>query len=125
VSAKTTADALWSECVRARDRQCRRCGLAGRPNHRGLRVIGLEAAHILRRGLGHTRTDERNGLALCSVDAKFFTEHPLEWEPFVIDQIGYDLLRTLRLKARNTAHVDWDAEVSRLTQIHDRLLAAA
>lgn len=125
MSAKSTADMLWKDVVRARDQRCRNCGLAGRPNHRGLRVLGLEAAHIIRRGYGHTRTDERNGIALCSACHRMFTENPDVWEEWVPTEIGHDLLRTLRLKAKQTNHVDWDAEVARLAPIHERLLAAA
>lgn len=125
MSAKTTADRLWKDVVRARDGRCRNCGLAGRPNHRGLNVIGLEAAHIIRRGFGHTRTDERNGVSLCPGCHRMFTEHPDVWEAWVPTEIGEDLLRTLRMKAKQTTHVDWDAEVARLAPIHARLLAAA
>lgn len=125
MSAKTTADRLWSEIIRARDGRCRLCGLAGQRNHQLLPVKGLEAAHIFRRGLLSTRTDERNGLALCAICAYYFTTHPLEWEPFVVGQIGRDLYDELRTKARTISPVDWDAEVARLAPIHTRLLAAA
>lgn len=125
VSARDTADRLWRDVVRARDGACRNCGTAGQPNHRGLRVKGLEAAHIIRRGYGHTRTDERNGLALCPTCHRMFTEDPGLWEEWVLAVIGGDLLRELTTKAKRTYHVDWDAEVARLHSIHQRLLAAA
>lgn len=125
MSAKQTADLLWRDVVRGRDGHCRNCGHPGRPNARGLRVKGLEAAHIIRRGYGHTRCDERNGVALCPGCHRMFTEHPDVWEEWVPVKIGADLLAELWVKAKQTGHVDWDAEVARLLPIHDRLLAAA
>ena len=125
MSAKQTATTLWSEVVRARDAQCRNCGAAGQRNHRGLPVKGLEAAHIIRRGYGHTRTDERNGVALCPLCHGMFTRNPHIWEAWVPTEVGADLLAELQAKAKRTDHVDWDAEVSRLSAIHTRLLAAA
>lgn len=125
MSAKSTADSLWRDVVRARDGRCRNCGLAGHRNARGLPVKGLEAAHIIRRAYGHTRTDERNGLALCPGCHLMFTVNPDVWEVWVPTEIGRPLLAALRAKAAQTTHVDWDAEVSRLAAIHERLLAAA
>lgn len=125
MSARSTADRLWSDVVRARDGRCRNCGHAGHRNARGLPVKGLEAAHIIRRGYGHTRTDERNGVSLCPTCHAMFTHNPEVWEAWVPTEIGEELFSELRTKAKRTDHVDWDAEVSRLASIHARLLAAA
>jgi hypothetical protein len=125
MSARDTADRLWRDVIRARDGRCRKCGSGGGRNHQGLPVVGLEAAHVLRRGYGHTRTDERNGVALCHLCHAGFTRDPDGWAEWITAELGEELLRTLRMKAKNTGHVDWDAEVARLLPIHTRLLAAA
>ena len=77
----------------------------------------LQCAHIISRKYSQTRTDLSNAFCLCASCHMYFTDNPVEFGLFTIDQIGesnYDLLLE---KRRSTAKVDWAAEAERLAEI--------
>ena len=77
----------------------------------------LQCAHIISRKYSHTRTDLDNAFCLCASCHMYFTDNPVEFGQFTIEQIGdpaYDLLLT---KRRDTSKVDWEEEANRLADI--------
>jgi hypothetical protein len=113
---KEKADKAWSIVVRARDGACQACGIRGVYSSEHLPVLGLTAAHIVRRGYNNTRTDEDNGVALCPECHDDFELHT--WRTWVIGRIGQAAYDVLWAKARalDVPPVDWPAELGRLRQ---------
>ncbi len=128
MSSKDEATRLHSLLVRARAGCCEKCGQPGGLNASGLPVLGLQCAHIVRRGYLNTRTDERNGVAFCTPDAAFFTENHQRFLTWVVPRIGHDTFTELVAKA-NSLEVadkpDWPTEASRLRRLLQRLTRAA
>jgi len=80
-------------------------------------VEALQCAHIISRKYSQTRTDLNNAFCLCATCHAYFTDHPVDFGQFTIDQIGetnYDLLLE---KRRATTKVDWSIEAERLHTI--------
>ena len=107
---KNKADKLWSFIIRS-EGFCRRCG-------RQPGEITLQAAHIISRSYTATRWDLRNGLPLCLGCHHFAHNKPLEFEDFVLVQIGatvYAELRELALGyTGRISRVDYEELVSDL-----------
>ena len=77
----------------------------------------LQCAHIISRKYSQTRTDLDNAFCLCAACHAYFTDNPVEFGQFTIDQIGesnYDLLLE---KRRSIAKMDWAVEAARLAEI--------
>lgn len=89
MTSRDTCLKLHSKVVRARDGRCQidDCGTGAR----------LECAHIFSRRYDRTCCDERNGVALCHVHHQWFEGHPIEWEAWCRDRLGfaYELLSDL------------------------------
>jgi len=120
-AARRNADMAWSKYVRARDGACRRCGTG----------YDLQAAHIIRRAWNATRTDERNGVALCSVCHHWFdvTATGDERTEMVEQWITHDVWTELYLTANQSLRrADrytkefWDSETKRLKALLNDLL---
>lgn len=77
----------------------------------------LQCAHIISRKYGHTRTDLDNAFCLCASCHMYFTDNPVEFGQFTIDQIGEDNYQALIVKRRTTSKMDWDEEAGRLLMI--------
>ena len=77
----------------------------------------LQCAHIISRKYAQTRTDLDNAFCLCASCHMYFTDNPVEFGQFTIDQIGETNYTDLLRKRQVIAKVDWDAEVIRLTEI--------
>lgn len=119
---KDVATRLHSKIIRARaNNRCEwdptgaTCDYEGRP---------LECAHIKRRTPSGTRTDLRNGRALCKKHHRWLDTNDGEWENWV----GIDLLRALNARAQaftdgelGTPYMFWREERARLTEIAKRL----
>lgn len=88
---KTKCDALFSEIIRMRDGwECRAKGLNR----------DLTCAHIFSRRHWNTRWDLDNAVCLSLIKHRYYTDHPFEWEAWVIENLGqehYDRLRKLTL----------------------------
>ena len=77
----------------------------------------LQCAHIISRKYSRTRTDLDNAFCLCASCHMYFTDNPVEFGQFTIDQIGesnYDLLLE---KRRSIVKMDWAVEAARLAEI--------
>jgi 5-methylcytosine-specific restriction endonuclease McrA len=94
---KKQATDAWGVWVRSRG-YCQ----SDRPEHKGY----LQAAHIISRSYGATRTDPENGLCLCAGCHLFYTNRPIEWEDWV-EFRWPGLLDELKQKARTHAKVNW------------------
>lgn len=118
---KNRADKLWSLIIRS-EGSCRRCG-------RQPGEITLQAAHIISRRYTATRWDLRNGLPLCMGDHHWAHNYPLEFELFVIEQIGNDTYAGLRELALNytgrISRVDYEERVAFLQDRWNEIEEAA
>jgi len=77
----------------------------------------LQCAHIISRKYSHTRTDLDNAFCLCASCHMYFTDNPVEFGQFTIDQIGEDNYDLLLEKRRQLTKVDWSIEAARLHSI--------
>ena len=87
--------------------KCMKCG----------NTHALQCAHIISRKYGHTRTDLENSFCLCASCHMYFTDNPVDFGHFTIDQIGEENYQGLLDRRRLTSKVDWQAEASRLETI--------
>lgn len=90
---RSTADALFSQFIRNRDKCCRVCG----------KTENLECAHIYSRRHWATRHSPDNAIALCFVHHRKFTEDPLEFARWCDGTFGRDAMDKLSLRAHATA----------------------
>ena len=102
--------ALWSKCVRTRDKTCRNNCKSDYPLH---------AHHIVQRTYKLSRYNTENGLALCS--SCHFPEHvnPEKFRDTIIDIIGEE--KYLDLKKRYMITYSWT--VPELKEIKEELKA--
>ena len=107
--AAKKAAMLHSKIVRARVGRCIICS----------RTDSLQAAHIVRRTYGATRTDLSNAWCLCAKDHFRIDRNPDEFMALVHETIGLDAYYALKKKAQEGVRVkvDWPAELERLQEI--------
>ena len=77
----------------------------------------LQCAHIISRKYSHTRTDLNNAFCLCASCHMTFTDNPVEFGKFTIDQIGEDNYYALYRKRERIDKMDWETEAKRLREI--------
>jgi len=77
----------------------------------------LQCAHIISRKYSNTRTDLDNAFCLCASCHMTFTDNPVEFGKFTIDQIGEDNYYALYRKRESIDKMDWEAEAKRLKEI--------
>lgn len=118
-AVKAEATRLHSQIVRSRGR-CENCGDDWRSTG-----SKLECAHIVSRRYSRTRTREDNAFCLCSRCHMRFTEWPLEFAEFVVQQIGGDAYAALVADARGFGKVDWYDELDRLRAVAEQIGVAA
>jgi hypothetical protein len=106
------ADALFSLVVRSPGR-CVICGTTER----------LQCAHGFSRRHRNTRWDERNAWPMCAAHHQFFTHRPLEWDEWMLAQMGADVYWEVRRLALSTEKVDLSAVLARLI-VRQKELAA-
>ena len=106
-SKEKSLDRLWSKLVRRRDGMC---VVPLCPNR-----FRLEAAHIRPRRHRSTRWDLDNGLTLCHMHHKRFTQEPIQWTLFVEFLKGKDFFAKLAQKsAEILKYQDFDEIKARL-----------
>lgn len=101
--AKARADRLFSQIVRSPGR-CASCGNAS----------DLQCAHIISRRFSNTRCDEANAVPLCARCHHFFTDHPVDWGVWVLEQMGEERYAALLAQSQRTSKVVWADVVQRL-----------
>ncbi len=84
---------------------CERCGARGVP---------LDHAHAIRRRYAWTRTDERNGWALCRPCHQQIDTHVTDFNELVRNTMGWDVYRELEEKSKRRDRMDWSAELERV-----------
>ena len=104
--AKGKATRLHALITRSFGR-CMKCGNAH----------ALQCAHIISRKYARTRTDLDNAFCLCASCHMYFTDNPVEFGQFTIDQIGEENYTHLLRERQSIAKVDWDIEAKRLEVI--------
>ena len=87
--------------------ECMKCG----------NTHALQCAHIISRMYSWTRTDLDNAFCLCASCHMYFTDNPVDFGQFTIDQIGDDNYTALLRKRQSTDKFDWDVEATRLETI--------
>lgn len=86
------ADVVFSQYIRMRDRQCKRCGSPVRFNDKGL-PISHQASHFQGRGKENTRFNEDNVDCLDTGCHMYFTANPAEhyqWQVLIKGQKKVD-----------------------------------
>ena len=102
------ATKLHSKIVRER-KKCENCGDTGYRN--------LQCAHIISRKYSNTRTLEANAFCLCAKCHRFFSDWPVEFAEFVVDNLGHEEYTRLKSLAQGKKKVDWEKEHARLAKI--------
>jgi hypothetical protein len=77
----------------------------------------LQCAHIISRKYANTRTDLDNAFCLCASCHMYFTDNPVEFGTWTLDQIGEENYQHLLDKRRVNSKVDWATESKRLNTI--------
>ena len=108
---RDSLDALWSLCIRTRDRwTCRRCQKAYTPP-----TQGLHAAHLFGRGMHSVRHDLNNGVALCYGCHRYLDTHPEEKTRWIVTWMPQEAYNLLLFRAHQPAQIDPGAIKLRLT----------
>ena len=103
---KGKATRLHAKIVRSLG-YCENCGTSN----------ALQCAHIISRKYSHTRTDLDNAFCLCASCHMTFTDNPVEFGKFTIEQIGEENYYALYRKRESIAKMDWEEEAKRLREI--------
>lgn len=94
------ADVIFSQFIRLRDRECKRCYSKVRLNAKGL-PISHNASHFHGRGKESTRFDEKNVDTLCfPCHSLWGGDDRVEYEKFKRKQLGEKGFRDLGVRAR-------------------------
>lgn len=114
------ADTVFSQWIRLRDGECRRCHSSVRLNDKGL-PVSHQASHFMGRKKEATRFDPENVDTLCGACHMYFTAHPalhLAWQvetkgQSVIDQV---ILRsnTYHKKDRQAEFLYWSNKLKEM-----------
>ena len=100
---KGKATKLHAAIVRRRG-SCESCGST---DH-------LQCAHIISRKYSWTRTALDNAFCLCARCHRHFTDNPIEFGQFTIEQIGSAKYDELKRRRETLDKFDWDLEAKRL-----------
>lgn len=90
------ADKVFSQWIRLRDRECRRCHSPVRFNDKGL-PVSHQASHFKGRRKESTRFEPLNVDTLCGGCHAYFTENPSEHEAWQIQTKGQKVVDQLIL----------------------------
>lgn len=91
----TEADRQFSLAIRERDEwNCRHCC-----EHHEPPTKALQCAHIYSRSIKATRYCADNAIALCAACHKWFTERPVEFRNWLVNELGEGHMDLLREKS--------------------------
>lgn len=114
------ADSLFSQYIRLRDRECRRCHSPVQFNEKGL-PVSHQASHFMGRRKENTRFDTDNVDTMCGGCHMYFTSHPLEHVQWQIETKGQALVDELKLRSNTYKKKDraleqlyWAQEVKKI-----------
>lgn len=114
------ADTVFSQYIRTRDGECRRCHSPVQFNDKGLPVTH-QASHFMGRRKENTRFDEENVDTLCGGCHMYFTEHPMAHLNWQIEMKGQKKVDEITLKSgmrkkkdRENDYIYWSARLKEL-----------
>lgn len=114
------ADTVFSQFIRARDKECRRCHSKVEFNAKGL-PVSHQASHFQGRRKESTRFDEENVDTLCGGCHMYFTANPAEhymWQVNLKGQQAVDLIvmrsNQYQKKDRELAFMYWNQRLKEL-----------
>ena len=114
------ADTAFSQWIRLRDKECRRCHSLVKLNSKGL-PITHQASHFQGRGNENTRFDPNNVDTLCSGCHQYFTANPAEHYHWQVKMKGQDLVDEIVLyshmykkKDREAEYIYWKSKLKEL-----------
>jgi len=114
------ADIAFSQWIRLRDKECKRCHSPVKFNDRGL-PVSHQASHFKGRAKEGTRFEPLNVDTLCGGCHRYFTAQPDEHVEWQIQTKGQEIVDKIRIQA-NTYHkkdriaekLYWQAEVKKI-----------
>lgn len=116
------ADKVFSQYVRLRDRECKRCHSPVKFNDKGL-PITHQASHFQGRGKENTRFNEFNVDTLCGGCHQYFTANPAEHYQWQVLTKGQDMVDSLILasnmyvkKDRKLQQMFWSQKLKELME---------
>lgn len=111
------ADRAFSQWIRLRDRECRRCHSPVELNDKGL-PVSHQASHFQGRGKENTRFDPNNVDTLCGGCHRYFTSHPGEHYVWQVSVKGQNVVDSIVLasnlykkKERKLEAIYWNKEL--------------
>ncbi len=114
------ADKLFSQYVRLRDMECKRCFSKVRLNDKGM-PISHQASHFVGRRKEGTRYEPYNVDCLCGACHMYFTAHPAEHYQWQLAKKGQKIIdqlilqsNTYRKKDRKLEALYWAQELKRM-----------
>lgn len=117
------ADQAFSQWIRIRDQECKKCHSLVRFNDKGF-PITHQASHFMGRGKEATRFDPLNVDTLCFGCHQYFTAHPAEhyqWQVLNKGQAVVDALilhaNTYKKKDRKLELIYWRGKLKELERV--------
>ena len=117
------ADTAFSQWIRLRDKECRRCHSPVKFNDKGL-PVSHQASHFQGRRKEGTRYNELNVDTLCGGCHSYFGSNPAEHYQWQVNTKGQDIVdrivlasNTYMKKDRKLQAMYWKAEVKKLLDI--------
>ena len=114
------SDVVFSQYIRLRDGQCKRCGLQLEVNSKGL-PINLQCSHFKGRIKEATRFHPENADALCNECHLYFTQHPREHYDWQVKIKGETVVHNIiqiagsyKKKNRQAEYELWSAKVKEM-----------
>ena len=113
------ADSIFSQFIRTRDKECRRCH--SKVRFKDGKPISHQCSHFQGRRKEATRFDEENADTLCGGCHMYFTANPAEhymWQVKVKDQQTVDMIvlrsNQYHKKDRQLAYMYWKQRLKEL-----------
>lgn len=103
------ADKVFSQYIRTRDKQCKRCGSKVEFNSKG-EPISHQNSHFMGRGKESTRFNEYNCDTLCMGCHLYFTAHPADHYAWQVQQKGQDKVNQIVLLSHQYKKKNRDAD---------------
>lgn len=114
------ADKVFSQWIRLRDRECRRCHSPVKINEKGL-PVSHQASHFKGRRKEATRFEPLNVDTLCGGCHAYFTENPAEHEAWQVQMKGQKIVdqiillsNTYKKKDRELEYIYWKEKLDNL-----------
>lgn len=104
------ADRAFSQWIRLRDRECRRCGSSVKFNAKGL-PVSHQCSHFQGRRKENTRFEPLNCDTLCGGCHSYFTANPAEHYRWQVEKKGQEVVDQIVLLSNMYKKKDRQAEL--------------